>query len=285
MAGNRPLKSFRLLSFDIYGTLIDWEAGILESIKPLATRLDDSCPLKSNPAALLTEFAKFEREAQHQNPDREYPLLLKQAYENLAKELQVLPPASEEGGKPGAQTANGLLDAESTACGASIPSWGVFKDTVSAMRRLKRHGYKLVPVSNVDNASFSKALHEGPLSGVYEGLAPGEKFFDAIYTAQDIGSYKPDLRNFEYLISHVKSEFGVEKSDILHVAQSLYHDHEPAKKIGLFSAWIARGEDGESSLGGDVEEYTRGGESAKVAFGWKFKNLAELADAIDAEGA
>lgn len=279
MAGNRQLKSFRLLSFDIYGTLIDWENGILNTLKPLVARLDDSSPLKSNPAALAVEFAHFEREAQLQNPDRKYPLILKEAYENLAKHLQALPQSKQRGKSTGE-----LLDEESTACATSIPTWSVFADTVSAMRRLKKHGYKLVPVSNVDNASFSKALTEGPLKGVNEGLAPGEKFFDAVYTAEDIGSYKPDLRNFEYLISHVKSEFGVEKGDILHVAQSLFHDHEPAKRIGLTSAWIARGKGGESSMGGEVEEYTRGGEDAKVAFGWKFSNLAELADAIDAEG-
>ena len=79
--------------------------------------------------------------------------------------------------------------------------------------------------------------------------------FDAIYTAQDIGSYKPDLKNFHYLLEHISSDFGVEKDGLVHVAQSLFHDHRPAKKVGIQSVWVDRkGVIGEKAHGGE-EEY------------------------------
>ncbi|EFW23191.1 hypothetical protein D8B26_006700 [Coccidioides posadasii str. Silveira] len=270
MAADRPLTSFRLLSFDIYGTLVDWETGIHEALKPLVSRLPDNHPLRSDHLALGKAFGKHERGLQTTQPRLTYDHVLKTAYEQLAKELHVVPQGND---------AEHLLDEEACMFAASIATWPPFPDTVDAMRRLKKR-FKLVPVSNVDRASFEKTLH-GPLDGVHRDLMAGGPFFDAIYTAQDIGSYKPDLRNFEYLISHVKEEFGVEKEDILHVAQSLHHDHEPAKKIGLSSAWIARGDGGQSGMGGEVKEYIQTG---RVAFGWQFRSLAELADAVDREG-
>lgn len=275
MPPSRPLTSFRLLSFDIYGTLIDWESGLQAALTPLSSRLDPSHPLGSNPTAFGAAFNRHERAIQARNPEFTYDVVLKEAYKAFARELGALPAASA------GKDVEALLDAEGDECGASIGRWPAFPDTVPAMRRLKEKGYKLVPLSNVDRASFSKTL-SGPLGGLREGLGPDEPFFDAVYTAQDIGSYKPDLRNFEYLLRQVKSEFGVDKEDILQVAQSLFHDHEPAKKIGLQSVWIARGEGGATAMGGNVEEYL-GGEDAKVAFGWKFKDLGEFADAIAKE--
>ncbi|KAK2806530.1 hypothetical protein FQN50_005813 [Emmonsiellopsis sp. PD_5] len=276
MASQRPLTSFRLLSFDIYGTLIDWEAGIIAALKPIASRLPDSHPLKSDQARLGSALNKHERAVQLENPALPYNLVLKSAYESLAKELQSLP-ASADG-----QDQSALLDQEGTAFGEDLGNWPAFPDTVEAMRKLKKR-FKLVPISNVDRNSFGKSLR-GPLGGVHEGLKDGEEFFDAVYTAQDIGSYKPDLRNFEYLLSHLKSDFGVEKEVVLHVAQSLFHDHEPAKKIGLTSAWIARGEGGQTSMGGQVDEYL-GGENPKAAPTWRFSTLGELAEAIEKEAA
>ncbi len=119
--------------------------------------------------------------------------------------------------------------------GESIDQWQPFPDTVNAMKRLGKH-YKLVPLSNVDKASFRKTC-AGPLNGVP---------FWRVYVAEEIGSYKPDLRNFEYLIEHAKrdsegeGEKGVEKGEICMVAQSLFHDHRPAKKMGLSSCWVSR---------------------------------------------
>jgi 2-haloacid dehalogenase len=115
---------------------------------------------------------------------------------------------------------------EAVRFGASIGDWPAFPDTVDALRVLKQH-YRLVILSNVDRHSFRQ-------SNARLGVE-----FDAIHTAQDIGSYKPDPRNFAYLIEHVAVN-GVRRGQILHVAQSLFHDHAPANAAGLASAWIDR---------------------------------------------
>lgn len=272
MAGvQKPFSAYRLLSFDIYGTLIDWESGILQALSPIRDRLPESSPFKSrdNDLALGTVFTKHEARLQSESPGATYDKILRDAYIAVAKELL------------GGALGQDQLQAEGVAFADSIAVWPAFPDTVDAMRKLKRLGFKLVPVSNVDHGSFGKTL-AGPLSGLKAPLTPGsdplDPFFDAVYTAQDIGSYKPDLRNFEYLISHVKAEFGVEKNEILHVAQSLRHDHVPSKQIGLDSVWIARGEGGASGMGGDVQELL-----GKVAFAWKFKSLGDFANAVEAE--
>ncbi|MEZ4606675.1 MAG: HAD hydrolase-like protein [Deinococcales bacterium] len=101
-----------------------------------------------------------------------------------------------------------------------------FPDSAEALSYLKQH-YKLVILSNVDNESFA---------------ASNEKLgvdFDAIYTAQDIGSYKPSQGNFDYMLWHLR-ELGYGKEDILHTAESMFHDHQPANKSGLASCWIYR---------------------------------------------
>ena len=108
-----------------------------------------------------------------------------------------------------------------------MPLWPAFPDTADALRALERH-YRLVILSNVHRDGFAASNRK---LGVE---------FDAIYTAQDIGSYKPADANFEYLLSHLKSDFGLEKADILHTAQSLHHDHTPARRFGLANAWIDR---------------------------------------------
>ena len=100
-------------------------------------------------------------------------------------------------------------------------------DSVEALAYLKKH-YKLVILSNVDRLSFRSSN------------ARLQVAFDAIYTAQDIGSYKPSPRNFEYMLRRLESDFGLQKKDVLHTAQSLFHDHAPANGFGLASAWIDR---------------------------------------------
>jgi FMN phosphatase YigB (HAD superfamily) len=126
--------------------------------------------------------------------------------------------------------------------------------------------YKLVVLSNVDRASFSRTL-SGPLAGVS---------FDGIYTAEDIGSYKPDLRNFEYLVTQAGKDFGARKEEILKVAQSLIHDHIPAKKFGLRpSVWIKRAGDG-VAMGGTWAEY-----GDQVELGATFETLGAFAKAVE----
>ncbi|OKL60017.1 hypothetical protein UA08_04596 [Talaromyces atroroseus] len=277
MSGSKkPFSTFRLLSFDIYGTLIEWEKGIIDALSPIRARLPDSSPLKTDDLALASLFVKHELRLQSTNPGRTYDKILRDAYISVATELLPPPSSSSPENKesvPNAET----LQSEGVALAESIAIWPPFPDTIDAMRKLKRLGFILVPVSNVDRDSFGKTL-AGPLAGLSSRLSGSAPFFDAVYTAQDIGSYKPDLRNFEYLISHAESQFGVQKHQILHVAQSLTHDHVPAKQIGLESVWIARGKDGVSGIGGDVEAL-----EGRTAFAWRFKDLGEFADAVEAE--
>lgn len=252
----KPLKSFKVLTFDIYGTLIDWESSIVNTLKPLIDRLPASHSLR-DPHKLGGVFNDVEHEIQEKKPTLRYDKLLSEGYVRIAKEHMGLSDVGDD-----------VLKKEGDEFSASIGKWTAFPDTVDAMKRLKKH-FRLVPLSNVDRASFAKTC-SGPLNGVD---------FDAIYVAEDIGSYKPDLKNFHYLIEHLDKDFGIKKDEILHTAQSLYHDHRPAKKMGMSSAWIARKE-GKASMGGEAKSIV---ESGEVGFGWKFSSLGEMADAVEKE--
>lgn len=199
------LADFKVLSFDCYGTLIDWESGILHALRPLVGRagiaLDDN--------AILAGFAAQESAQQAATPDMPYAELLTRVHARLAGAWGV----AED-------------PAEDARFGASVGDWPAFPDTVAALQALRQR-YRLVILSNVDRASFQVTRQR---LGVP---------FDAVYTAQDIGSYKPDPRNFVYLIERIAAD-GLHRSDLLHVAQSLFHDHAPANAIGLASAWIDR---------------------------------------------
>ena len=237
---NRDLAGFSALTFDCYGTLIDWETGIWDALQPL---------LMANPGrevgrdAALAAFGEAETAQQDANPEALYPEILAEVHRTIAARFGLESQAA--------------LD---TAFGASVPHWPAFPDTAEALRRLKTR-YKLVILSNVDRAGIAASSRK-------LGVA-----FDAIHTAQDIGSYKPDPRNFAYLIERL-GELGLGAGDILHTAQSLHHDHVPARAAGLANAWIDR--QGLSG-GGDW------GATAPVAdmpeFDFIFPTLGAMADA------
>jgi HAD superfamily hydrolase (TIGR01493 family) len=113
------------------------------------------------------------------------------------------------------------------AFGRSVPYWPAFADTADALRYLQGH-YRLVILSNVDRRSFAATQRK---LGVE---------FDAVYTAEDIGSYKPSAANFDYLVRKVREDLDCGPETILHTAQSLHHDHAPARAHGLANAWIDR---------------------------------------------
>ena len=233
------LIDYQLLSFDVYGTLIDWETGILTAFKPLLERLGSKQPTRPQ---ILDVYHELEVAQQKKTPDMPYSQLLATIYSEFAAQFGLEQPTAQE----------------SQTFGNSIGRWPAFPDTVEALRRLGKR-YKLVVLSNVDKESFS-ASNAGPLGAVE---------FDRIITAQEIGTYKPDLRNFEYMLKTVKEEFGVEKAQVLQTAQSQFHDHHPAKEMGIKSAWIQRGG-------------TMGNRSNEV-YDWKFSTLADMADAVDKE--
>jgi 2-haloalkanoic acid dehalogenase type II len=202
------LTDFKVLTFDCYGTLIDWETGILASLQPLLQEI----PTLSEDA-VLEAYAEAESAQENEMPTMRYSELLQIVYRDLARQWGVA-----------------VSEQESVAFGNSVADWPAFQDSPASLEYLKQH-YKLVILSNVDRKSFA---------GSNQKLAVD---FDAIYTAEDIGSYKPDPRNFEYLLSHVKSDLGFDKTHILHTAQSLFHDHVPATNAGLATAWIDRRHD------------------------------------------
>lgn len=231
------LTDFKVLTFDCYGTLIDWESGMVEALKPLTGKV--SRPLTRN--QILEAHARHESSQQLQTPTKLYRDLLAIVYKRLAEEWGVT--VSYE---------------ECAAYGRSVRDWPAFEDTAGALQYLKKY-YKLVILSNVDNETFSYSNKRLQVD------------FDAIYTAEDIGSYKPSLKNFEYMIDKLGS-LGVAKGDILHTAESMFHDHKPANSMGLASCWIYRRHKdegfGATMHPGDMPEYD-----------FQFTSMAELAKA------
>ncbi len=201
------LTDYSALTFDCYGTLIDWEIGIWDALQPL---------ILHNPGADLTReaalgaFARGESRQQQTTPDLPYPDLLSRVHRGIAETFGL--------------KSNRDLDA---VFGDSVQHWPAFPDSSEGLRLLGRH-YKLVILSNVHRDGIAASTRK---LGVE---------FDAVYTAQDIGSYKPADANFTYLLAHLKSDLGLDRSRILHVAQSLFHDHAPANRFGIANAWIDR---------------------------------------------
>lgn len=199
------LPGIQALTFDCYGTLVDWETGLLARLRPWAR--EHGLPLADE--LLLEAFAEVESASEHEYPTWLYRDILAEVHRRLARRF----------GVP-------VADQEAIDFGSSVGDWPVFEDTPAALRRLQRH-YKLVVVSNVDRASFART--HAKLGVELDGLV----------TAEDAGAYKPDPRPFE-LAFETLSAWGIERGAILHVAQSLYHDHVPAKALGLRTAWVDR---------------------------------------------
>ena len=199
--------NYDALSCDCYGTLIDWERGIWLAFQPLFVK---NTHLQIDQKQVLADFAVLENKIQSNRPDMQYPDILRGIHKWFAEKYDLV--TNEE------------FD---TVFGASVSEWPVFPDTIKALTDLKKR-YKLVILSNVDEAGFA-ASNERLLVE-----------FDAIFTAEKIGSYKPDVRNFEYLFTQLLVEQSIQRERILHVAQSLYHDIQPANTLGMDCVWIDR---------------------------------------------
>jgi len=235
------LSQFAALSFDCYGTLIDWETGLLEALEPMLVHTSQ----RPSNTQVLQAYAAAEGEAEAAHPAAPYPEILSRAWLTLANRFGI---ADDE--------------AERERFAHSVGNWPAFPDTSDALKRLQRR-YKLIILSNIDRASFAMSKRRLGVD------------FDRIITAQDLGSYKPDPRNFEALVAAVE-EMGMARQKLLHVAQSLYHDHVPAKAIGLSTAWIDRRA---GMAGGGATLAPR----EEVQPNFRFTTLAELADAAEAE--
>jgi len=237
------LTEFQAMSFDCYGTLIDWEAGLAGVLAPWAR----SAGLDLDDEALLAAYSRHEAEAEDAYPHEEYPQILARSMRALGSELgsQVSPE-----------------DAQRLA--HSVPDWPAFADSADALAALSRR-FKLIILSNVDRASFAASNRR---LGVQ---------FSAVITAQDVGSYKPSSQNFASLLSEA-SRLGIEDGKLLHVAQSLFHDHVPAQRAGLRTVWVNR-RMGRPGWGATPAP------PAPVVPDWEFSSMAALADAAAAESA
>jgi 2-haloacid dehalogenase len=192
---------FEVLSFDCYGTLIDWESGILSYLRPLLQ--NKGCNISG--AQILNLYSESEPRQQEARY-RSYREVLAAVVRHFGREFRIDFTESE---------VNGLAD--------SIRNWEPFPDTVPALKRLKSH-HKLAILSNIDDDLF--ALTAPKL----------EVQLDCVVTAQQVQSYKPSLRNFETLLDRLN----IEKDRLLHVAESLYHDVVPAHALGIATVWVNR---------------------------------------------
>lgn len=199
------VSRFKALTFDCYGTLIDWETGLLTALQPWR----QSHGLSVGDGELLEEFGGLETAREQESPGAPYPRILEAVFSDLCGARKI---------KPGA--------GEAAQFSASVGDWKPFPDTVEALRRLKSR-FKLVVVSNVDRASFARTNEKLGIE------------FDAVITAEDVGCYKPDPRLFHAALK-VLGGLGVEAPEVLHTAQSLYHDIAPARALGLATLWVDR---------------------------------------------
>ncbi len=231
------LTDFKALTFDCYGTLIDWESGMIAGLKPLT----DKAKRLLDRDEILEAHARHESFQQAQTPAKNYRDLLPIVYRRLAEEWGVE-----------------VTWSDCMAYGRTVSDWPAFSDSADALAYLKRH-YKLIILSNVDNESFA---------GSNEKL---QVAFDGVYTAEDVGAYKPSDRNFEYMLAKLETQ-GIKKQEILHTAESLFHDHVPAARHGLASCWIYRRHD-QAGFGATMNP----GQMPRYDF--RFNSMADLVKA------
>lgn len=303
------LSDHRALIFDVYGTLIDWETGIYDFLRPFF-------PGESR-EELVMRYGNVEANLQTRYPTAKYPKILEMAFRRMTHSSDVDDVGEESTNvnnfKASASrevTQGTLSDLTSTASedddavrfGASIAGWKPFPDTVAALHKLKKH-FALIVLSNVDDESFEKthAQLSSPAytngGSAYPTVTP-ESPFSLILTAQRIGSYKPDPLMLRAALQQLGScqdpslpsnpAICVDKSHVLTVANSLRHDILPSMQEGLHNVWISR--HGVSIIGsrggnlGDIrvtqEEGLAGG---RHPYTWRFETLGGLADAVEAE--
>jgi 2-haloacid dehalogenase len=195
---------FDALTFDCYGTLIDWEAGLLAAFQPILRARGR----EADGDELLERYARHEAAAEA-GPYVSYRDVLAAGLRGVAAELGLAPTADEI-----------------AAFSGSVVDWPAFADSAAALARLKEQ-FRLGVITNCDDDLFAASNRRLGVT------------FDWIVTAQQVGSYKPNEANFHAAFDRL----GLPRERILHVAQSLFHDHVPAKRLGLASVWIDRRHD------------------------------------------
>jgi 2-haloacid dehalogenase len=202
---------FSTISFDCYGTLIDWEAGILPALRRVLARhgqsVDDSAVLDSTilDSTILELYGEFEAKAES-GPYRKYRDVLQSVVRAFGERLGFEASPAEMG-----------------ELSESVPGWPPFPDTVAALQQLKRR-FKLAIISNIDDDLFAETQR---LLGVD---------FDAVITAEQAQGYKPSVANFQLALRRL----GIDRANLLHAGQSIYHDVIPAQSLGIATVWVNR---------------------------------------------
>ena len=206
-------RRFDVISFDCYGTLIDWETGILNALRPVR----DAANFRATDDDTLELYALLESTLES-GEYRRYRDVLRSVTRGIVQRFEVSP---------------GTLEVD--ALGDSLSQWPPFPDTVASLKRLKKH-CKLAIISNTDDDLFAQTARTLQVP------------FDYVITAQQVGAYKPSHRNFERALEVM----GVKKERWLHAAQSRFHDIAPARELGIACVWVNRrhDQDGEGATAG-----------------------------------
>ncbi len=189
------------LSFDCYGTLIDWETGILAALMPFLK----SKGFEPQAEEVLSLYAEFEPLAE-KGEFKIYRSVLRAVMQSYAEHFGFE-----------------LRDEEAKLLENSIQNWPAFPDTVEALQKLSQN-YRLCIISNIDEDLIRQTLPHL------------KQDFDAIITAEQVGAYKPSTENLEAALAQLE----LKKENLLHCAQSLYHDISPANKLGIPNCWVNR---------------------------------------------
>lgn len=270
------ITQVRIISFDVYGTLVQYKQHILNSFKPLIARLPmdspyrNSTPLSSRiPDSATTGDIEFLKVFQKQEDSiklelASHPLrfddVLKEIWRRIAKQLNV-----------------STSDVEVEAFGSeeNVKSWPCFAGTVEALRMIQDlsiaggRRYRLVALSNIDKWATD-------LTFAASGL--GEIKWDKVFTAENFGSGEEDLKLADQRKLETLLQFSgpCPKDQIIHVAQSLGHDHAPAKKMGISSVFLI----GDGPVWGKEAESRMAVEKRLVGYGWRFNNITEFANMV-----
>lgn len=191
---------FEYLTFDCYGTLINWEQGILGALQPIL----QSHAVVLSDDAVLAIYGEIEPPLQH--PYQRYREVLSQVVHEF-----------------GRKTGFEATQAEMDSLPNSLSHWQPYLDTVDALRRL-REKYKLVILSNVDDDLFAESAKLLQVK------------FDAVVTAEQVKSYKPDRAHWVEMLHRCSTT----PDRVLHIGQSLYHDVIPASGMGFKTVWVHR---------------------------------------------
>jgi 2-haloacid dehalogenase/putative hydrolase of the HAD superfamily len=205
-------SKYRALTFDCYGTLIDWERGITELVQPWLLKLDPQLPSR----LLLSSFALMQAKFQQVRPTLLYPDVLRRTWGDIEGTF----------GWP-------VDPAHADAFADSVGSWPPFADTVDSLRYFER-SYRLAILSNVDNVSLHKTLKLLQVP------------FTLTVTAEDADTYKPSLALFNRAIAML-DDTGISRNEILHIGQSKHHDINPGRELGLTTVWVNRRHDQKGS--------------------------------------